>query len=165
MEDRGWGWAEGSRTPIPYPLSPKEKMMAKLRFGTKAAPQHTTYDAMLKVWQDADATPVFEHAWLFDHFAPIGGRDIDGPCFEGWTLLAAFAAQTKRIRIGQMVTGNTYRHPAVLANMATTIDIISQGRLDFGIGAGWNELEHTAYGIPLYQPGERLRRLAEACEV
>jgi alkanesulfonate monooxygenase SsuD/methylene tetrahydromethanopterin reductase-like flavin-dependent oxidoreductase (luciferase family) len=64
-----------------------------------------------------------------------------------------------------MVTGNTYRHPAVLANMGATVDIISHGRMDFGIGAGWNEAEHTAYGIPLYPPGERVRRLAEACEV
>jgi alkanesulfonate monooxygenase SsuD/methylene tetrahydromethanopterin reductase-like flavin-dependent oxidoreductase (luciferase family) len=64
-----------------------------------------------------------------------------------------------------MVTGNTYRHPAVLANMGATVDIISGGRLDFGIGAGWNELEHTAYGIPLYAPGERIRRFGEACEV
>src|SRR5690349_22469768 len=139
--------------------------MAKLRFGIKTAPQHTTYDAMVKVWQDADALPVFEHAWLFDHFAPIGGLDLDGPCFEGWTLLAAFAAQTKRIRIGQMVTGNTYRHPAVLANMGATVDVISRGRLDFGIGAGWHEGEHAMYGIPLYAPGERIRRLGEACEV
>src|SRR5690349_7761095 len=139
--------------------------MAKLRFGIKTAPQHTTYDAMVKVWQDADALPVFEHAWLFDHFAPIGGLDLDGPCFEGWTLLAAFAAQTKRIRIGQMVTGNTYRHPAVLANIAATLDVISNGRLDLGIGAGWNEYEHASMGIPLYAPGERIRRLGEACEI
>ncbi len=138
--------------------------MAKLRFGIKTAPQHTTYDAMLKIWQEADAIPVFEHAWLFDHFAPIFS-DLDGPCLEGWTLLAAFAAQTKRIRIGQMVTGNTYRHPAVLAHMAATVDIISNGRLDLGIGAGWNEYEHTSMGIPLYAPGERIRRLGEACEI
>ena len=64
-----------------------------------------------------------------------------------------------------MVTGNTYRHPAVLANMATTVDIISNGRLDFGIGAGWNELEHESYGIPMYTTGERIRRMGEACEV
>jgi F420-dependent oxidoreductase-like protein len=139
--------------------------MAKLRFGIKTAPQHTTYQAMLDVWRAADATPVFEHAWLFDHFSPIGGMDINGPCLEGWTLLAAFAAQTSRIRIGQMVTGNTYRHPAVLAHMAATVDVISNGRLDFGIGAGWNEYEHTSMGIPLYPPGERIRRLGEACEL
>jgi len=138
--------------------------MPKLRFGIKTAPQHTTYDAMLAVWRDADATPEFEHAWLFDHFAPIAG-DLDGPCFEGWTLLAAFAAQTSRIRLGLMVTGNTYRHPAVLANIAATLDVISNGRLDLGIGAGWNEYEHSSMGIPLYPPGQRIRRLGEACEI
>lgn len=138
--------------------------MKALRFGIKTAPQHTTYQAMLDVWKEADATPVFEHAWLFDHFAPIQG-ELDGPCFEGWTLLAAYAAQTSRIRVGLMVTGNTYRHPAVLANTAATVDVISGGRLDFGIGAGWNEYEHNSMGIPLYTPGERLRRFREACEI
>lgn len=136
----------------------------KLRFGIKTAPQNTTYEDMLRVWQEADAIPVIEHAWLFDHFMPLG-NDPTGPCLEGWTLLSAFAALTKRLRIGLMVTGNTYRHPAVLANMGATVDIVSGGRLDFGIGAGWNELEHDAYGIPLYRPGERIRRLGEACEV
>ncbi len=138
--------------------------MAKLRFGIKTAPQHTTYEAMLAVWKEADATPVIEHAWLFDHFAPIFS-DVNGPCLEGWTLLAAYAAQTTRLRVGLMVTGNTYRHPAVLANMAATVDVISNGRLDLGIGAGWNEYEHTSMGIPLYAPGERIRRFGEACEI
>jgi F420-dependent oxidoreductase-like protein len=138
--------------------------MARLRWGIKTAPQHTTYDALLKVWQDADRTPAFEHAWLFDHFAPIQG-DLDGPCFEGWTLLAALAAQTSRLRLGLMVAGNTYRHPAVHAHMAATLDVISNGRLDFGVGAGWNEYEHQSMGIPLYTPGERIRRLGEACEI
>jgi F420-dependent oxidoreductase-like protein len=138
--------------------------MARLRWGIKTAPQHTTYDAMLKLWQEADNTPVFEHAWLFDHFAPIFS-DVNGPCLEGWTLLAAYAAQTSRLRVGLMVTGNTYRHPAVLANMAATVDVISNGRLDLGIGAGWNEYEHSSMGIPLYAPGERIRRLGEACEI
>lgn len=136
----------------------------RLRFGIKTAPQYTTYEDMLRVWLEADEIPVIEHAWLFDHFMPLG-TDYTGPCLEGWTLLAAFAARTKRLRIGQMVTGNTYRHPAVLANMGATVDVISNGRLDFGIGAGWNEREHSAYGIPLYAPGERIRRLGEACEV
>ncbi len=138
--------------------------MARLRWGVKTAPQHTTYDAMLAVWQEADRTPAFEHAWLFDHFAPIQG-DLDGPCFEGWTLLAALAAQTSRLRLGLMVAGNTYRHPAVHAHMAATVDVISNGRLDFGVGAGWNEYEHQSMGIPLYPPGERIRRLGEACEI
>jgi F420-dependent oxidoreductase-like protein len=136
----------------------------RLRFGVKTAPQFTTYEDMLRVWREADALPIFEHAWDFDHFMPLG-PDPTGPCLEAWTLLAAFAAQTERLRVGVLVTGNTYRHPAVLANMGATVDIISHGRLDFGIGAGWNELEHTAYGIPLYEPGERIRRLGEACEV
>jgi F420-dependent oxidoreductase-like protein len=135
-----------------------------LSFGIKTSPQHTTYEAMVSVWQEADAEPEIEHAWLFDHFFPLSG-DTSGPCLEGWTLLSAFAALTRRLRVGIMVTGNTYRHPAVLANMGATVDIISQGRLDFGIGAGWNEQEHTAYGIPLYGTGERIRRLGEACEV
>ncbi len=135
-----------------------------LSFGIKTAPHHTTYEAMLSVWQEADAEPSIEHAWLFDHFFPLTG-DTSGPCLEGWTLLSAFAALTKRLRVGLMVTGNTYRHPAVLANMGATVDIISQGRLDFGIGAGWNEQEHTAYGIPMYTTGGRIRRLGEACEI
>ncbi len=138
--------------------------MTRLRWGIKTVPQQTTYDALLKVWQDADRTPAFEHAWLFDHFAPIQGS-LDGPCFEGWTLLAALAAQTQRIRLGLMVAGNTYRNPAVHAHMAATVDVISGGRLDFGVGAGWNEYEHQSMGIPLYPPGERIRRLGEACEI
>jgi F420-dependent oxidoreductase-like protein len=136
----------------------------KLSFGIKTVPQHTTYEDMLRVWLEADSIPSIEHAWLFDHFMPLG-NDYTGPCLEGWTLLAAYAAVTKRIRLGLMVTGNTYRNPAVLANMAATVDIISGGRLDFGIGAGWNEREHSSYGIPLYAAGERIRRLGEACEI
>jgi F420-dependent oxidoreductase-like protein len=136
-----------------------------ISWGIKTMPQYTTYADILRVWKEADALPVFEHAWVFDHFMPIAGVDPSGSCLEGWTLLAALAAQTERLRVGVMVTGNTYRHPAVLANIGATLDIISNGRLDFGIGAGWNELEHNAYGIPLYAPGERIARFAEACEV
>lgn len=138
--------------------------MATLRWGIKTSPQHTTYEAIRRVWQEADQTMAFEHAWLFDHFAPIQG-DLDGPCYEGWTMLAALAAQTSRIRLGLMVAGNTYRHPAVHAHMAATVDIISNGRLDFGVGAGWNEYEHQSMGMPLYAPAERIRRLGEACEI
>jgi len=137
---------------------------SSLSFGIKTAPQHTTYDTMLAIWREAEEIPSIEHAWLFDHFAPIQG-DVAGPCLEGWTVLSAFAAVTKRLRLGLMVTGNTYRHPAVLAKVAATVDVISNGRLDFGIGAGWNEYEHASLGIPLYKPGERIRRLDEACEI
>ena len=136
-----------------------------LRFGIKTMPQFTTYDDIVRVWREADGLAIFEHAWVFDHFYPINTPDTTGPCLEGWTLLAALAAQTERLRIGVMVTGNTYRHPAVLANMGATVDQIAHGRLDFGIGAAWNEQEHAAYGIPLPPPGERIRRLGEACEV
>jgi F420-dependent oxidoreductase-like protein len=116
----------------------------------------------VRVWHETDGIEIFEHAWVFDHFYPINVPDTSGPCLEGWTLLAA---ETQRLRLGVMVTGNTYRHPAVLAKMGATVDHISHGRLDFGIGAAWNEQEHTAYGIPLYAPGERIRRFGEACEV
>jgi F420-dependent oxidoreductase-like protein len=140
----------------------------KLSFGIKTAQSRTTYEDMLHVWQEAESTPSIEHAWLYDHFMPQSGNVTD-PCLEGWTLLSAFAAVTKRLRLGLTVSSNTYRHPAVLANMAATVDIISGGRLDFGIGAGVgegnHETEHHAYGIPLYAPGERIRRLGEACEI
>lgn len=138
--------------------------MHRLRFGIKTAPQDTTYDDVLAIWQEAERVPTIEHAWLFDHYSPINGH-LDGPCLEGWTLLAAYAAVTQRLRLGLMVTGNTYRHPAVLQKIAATVDVISNGRLDFGIGAGWNEYEHTSMGIPLYRPGERIRRLDEACAI
>jgi F420-dependent oxidoreductase-like protein len=138
--------------------------MAELRWGFKTSQQQTTYEAMLALWQEADQGDVFEHAWLFDHFAPIYS-DIDGPCLEGWTILTALATQTSRLRLGLMVAGNTYRHPAVHAHIAATVDIISNGRLDFGVGAGWNEYEHESMGIPLHAPGERIRRLGEACEI
>jgi len=138
--------------------------MKPISFGIKTAPQHTTYEAILRVWRQADENPAFDHAWLFDHYAPIFS-DINGACLEGWTTLAALAAETSRIRLGLMVTGNTYRHPAILASIAASVDIISNGRLDLGLGAGWNEYEHNSMGIPLYAPGERIRRLDESCQI
>jgi F420-dependent oxidoreductase-like protein len=138
--------------------------MAHLRFGVKTAQHHSEYSDMLRVWKEADAIESLEHAWLFDHFAPILG-DLDGPCLDGWTLLGALAVETSRIRLGLMVTGNTYRHPAVLAKIATTVDVLSNGRLDFGVGAGWNEYEHQSMGLQLDPPGKRLRRFEEACEI
>jgi F420-dependent oxidoreductase-like protein len=102
--------------------------------------------------------------WFSDHFMP-NAADVSGPVNESWTMVAALAAAVPRVRIGTLVSGNTYRHPAVLAKMAATIDQISGGRFVLGLGAGWQENEHNAYGIPFYTLGGRLRRLEEACQV
>lgn len=136
-----------------------------MRFAIKTAPHMTTWAAMLDVWRAADDIDVFEAAWNFDHFEPILGKPRNGPCLEGWTMLAAMAQATKRLRIGVMVTGVPYRHPAVLANMAATVDVISGGRLELGLGAGWNQDEADAYGIELPPLKERFDRFDEACEV
>jgi F420-dependent oxidoreductase-like protein len=135
-----------------------------MRFAFKTAPQNTTWDAMLDVWRAADDIELFESGWTFDHFYPIVG-DSAGPCLEGWITLTALAQATRRVRLGTLVTGIHYRHPAVLANMAATLDIVSGGRLDLGIGAGWNQEESGAYGIELGSPRERSDRFEEACEV
>lgn len=119
---------------------------------------------MLAVWQAADDIEVFESGWTFDHFYPIFS-DPTGPCLEGWVTLTALAQATTRLRVGVLVTGIHYRHPAVLANMASTLDIVSGGRLELGIGAGWNEEESGAYGIALGTVKERFDRFEEACEV
>jgi len=140
------------------------------RFGIATAPQQVGYDDLLRVWQEADTIPQIEHAWLFDHLLPIGG-DPDGPIFEGWTLLSAFAAQTGRLRLGLLVTSNRVRPPALLAKIAATADIVSGGRLEFGIGAGsrtdipWARREYDAYGLPYHDAAYAVGSLAEACTV
>ncbi len=134
-------------------------------YAIKTAPQYTTWDAMLSVWQAADEMEIFHSAWNFDHFYPINVPDTTGPCMEAWTTLSALAQATKRIRIGCLVSGVVYRHPAVLANMMASLDIISGGRLEIGIGAGWSEEECDAYGIELGTLTERFDRFDEACEV
>jgi F420-dependent oxidoreductase-like protein len=135
-----------------------------MRFGIKTAPQNTTWDDMLAVWQAADDIDVFESAWTFDHFEPIFS-DRTGPCLEGWITTTALAQATRRLRVGLLVTGNVYRHPSVLANMAASLDVISEGRLELGIGAGWNQEECDALGIDLPPLKERFDRFDEALEV
>ena len=105
--------------------------------------------------------------YVCDHFMPhdAAGRASDGPMLECWTVLAALAAQTAAVRLGSLVLGNTYRHPAVVANMAATLDQVSQGRLVLGIGAGWQPNEHAAYGIALPSAPDRTAALDEACAV
>lgn len=135
-----------------------------MRFAFKTSPQNTTWADMLAVWKTADEIEVFESGWTFDHFYPIFS-DPTGPCLEGWTTLTALAQATTRLRLGTLVSGVHHRHPAVLANMAATLDVISGGRLELGIGAGWNDEESGAYGIELGTITERLDRFEEACQV
>jgi F420-dependent oxidoreductase-like protein len=134
-------------------------------FGFKTSPQYTTWEAMLDVWREGDQIDVFDSAWNFDHFYPINVPDTTGPCMESWVTLTALAQATSRLRVGTMVNGMVYRHPAVLANMAATLDIVSAGRFDLGLGAGWNEEECGAYGIELGTLTERFDRFDEGCEV
>jgi F420-dependent oxidoreductase-like protein len=135
-----------------------------MRFALKTAPQNTSWSDMLAVWQAADDIEFFESAWTFDHFYPIFS-DSTGPCFEGWTVTTALAQATKRLRVGLLVTGMPYRHPAVLAKMAATLDVISDGRLELGVGAGWNQEEADAYGIDIHATlTERFDAFDEGCE-
>jgi alkanesulfonate monooxygenase SsuD/methylene tetrahydromethanopterin reductase-like flavin-dependent oxidoreductase (luciferase family) len=144
--------------------------MARASFGIATAPQQVSYDDVVRVWREADGIPEIEHAWVFDHLMPIGG-DPDGPILEGWTLLSALAAQTQRLRLGVLVTSNRFRPPAMLAKIATTVDQVSGGRLDFGIGAGSRpsmpiaRREYDAHGLPYHDFGDSVAALAEACTV
>jgi alkanesulfonate monooxygenase SsuD/methylene tetrahydromethanopterin reductase-like flavin-dependent oxidoreductase (luciferase family) len=139
-------------------------------FGIMTAPMQVGYEEILRVWSEADAIPEIAHAWLFDHLMPIAG-DPAGPVLEGWTLLSALAAQTRRLRIGLLVTSNRFRPPAMLAKIATTVDIVSGGRLDFGIGAGSRpshplaKREYDAHGLPYHDAAHAVAALDEACTV
>lgn len=135
-----------------------------MELAIKIAPHHITWDTMLRVAGHADDSGVYGQFWNFDHFYPIKG-DTSGPCLESWVTLTAIAQATSRIRIGSMVNGIHHRHPAVVANMASAIDIVSGGRFELGLGAGWNEEESGAYGIELGSLRERFDRLDEGLEV
>lgn len=134
-----------------------------IRFGLQVAQQQTTVEELKEVWKEAEALG-FDTLWVNDHLLPSVGPS-DGPNLEAWTLLAAMAVSTSRVKIGSMVTSNTFQNPAVLAKMATTVDQLSHGRLILGIGAGWFEREHQAYGIPFPPVKERTKELAEALQV
>ncbi|MFF2382167.1 LLM class flavin-dependent oxidoreductase [Streptomyces sp. NPDC058108] len=142
----------------------------KVSYGIMTAPSQVGLQDILRVWQEADTIPAIEHAWLFDHLMPIGG-DPNGATYEGWTLLSALAAHTRRLRLGVLVTSNRFRPPAMLAKIATTVDAVSGGRLDFGIGAGSRpghpvaRREYAAHGLPFHDAAHAVSALAEACTV
>ncbi|WP_420619059.1 TIGR03560 family F420-dependent LLM class oxidoreductase [Candidatus Poriferisocius sp.] len=131
-----------------------------MKLAFKTMPQNIEWSVMLETWQELDADPRYESAWIFDHFYPIYGSE-EGPCLEAWVTLSALAQATERIRIGSMVNAAPYRHPGLCAAMASSLDIVSGGRLDLGLGAGWNEVEAGAYGISL---AERFDRFEEYLE-
>jgi alkanesulfonate monooxygenase SsuD/methylene tetrahydromethanopterin reductase-like flavin-dependent oxidoreductase (luciferase family) len=144
-----------------------------LSFGIKTSQAGLGYAEILRVWREADHVPEFQDAWLWDHLVPLRG-DVTGAALEAWTLLAALAAQTGRLRLGVIVTSNRIRPPAVLAKMAATVDVIAAGRLVFGIGAGGSATgdpgyaqlvhrEYDPYGIDVVPVDEALAALAETC--
>jgi F420-dependent oxidoreductase-like protein len=135
-----------------------------MRFDFSTSPQRTTWPWMLEVWKRADDLEIFDSGWTFDHLYPLMG-DSTEDCMEGWITLTALLQETHRLRGGVLVTGMVYRHPGVLANMASTLDITSSGRLELGIGAGWNEEECDAFGIDLGTMTERFDRFEEGLTV
>jgi F420-dependent oxidoreductase-like protein len=134
-----------------------------LSFGVVIAQHQYTWPELVAQWTLAEELG-FDSIWLFDHFMALYA-DPDGPCLETSTLLAALAKETSRAKIGVLVYGNTHRHPAVLAKEIVTVDHVSNGRAILGIGAGWNEREHRAYGIPFPSPGDRVEMLDEALQI
>ncbi len=137
----------------------------ELRIGLKVTQQIHPIAVQREVWKMAEDAG-FDHLWAFDHLCAVGaGTDPTLPIFDGWTVLAAMAVDTRRIHIGLNVTGNLYRHPGLLAKIAVTVDHLSGGRLEFGIGAAWTEAEFTMMGLPFPSAARRIGMLDEACSV
>jgi F420-dependent oxidoreductase-like protein len=134
-----------------------------MRFGVFTSLTGQTWPEVLELWRHLEATG-WDMACVTDHFMP-NTKNREGAVLESWSTLSALAAVVPRMRLGTIVLGNTYRHPSIVAKMAAQVDIISGGRLLLGLGAGWQQNEHDAYGIPFYTMRERLERLDEACSV
>jgi len=135
-----------------------------IRFGFQSGQQNVTWERMRDVWTKFDAWG-YDSLWAFDHFYPIFTPDPAGPCMENWTLLAALSQRTNRARIGALVNSNTYRNPCLTAKMAATLDHVSGGRLNLGLGAGWYELEHRSFGFDFKTLRGRLEALDESCRI
>ena len=134
-----------------------------LRFGIQTGQQDVEFKDIESLWRQAEDWG-YDSLWVFDHLYPIFS-DPKGPCMEGWTTLSALAMATKRARIGHLVNGNTYRHPTLTAKLAATVDQISGGRLNLGLGAGWFELEHKSLGFDFKTTLGRLEALDESCTI
>ena len=135
-----------------------------MRFAFTAAQSNCTWLELAELWDVADDLEPFSTGWVYDHFYPLR-TGPEEPTLEAWMCLAMLLARTERLRGGVMVTAIPFRHPAVLAKMAVTVDIASGGRLELGVGAGWFEAECAAYGIELGPIPERFDRLEEALQV
>lgn len=134
------------------------------RYAIKTPNQHTTWGSMLEIWKEADQIDVFESAWNWDHLYPLRS-DPHGLSLDGWVTLSALARETSRLRIGSMVNGMHFRHPSITTKMAVTLDHISDGRFNLGLGAGWFEAEAEAHGLELGTMKERFDRFDEGLEV
>ncbi|HEY0607690.1 MAG TPA: LLM class F420-dependent oxidoreductase [Herpetosiphonaceae bacterium] len=121
------------------------------------------YEAMTQVARVAEESG-YDSIWIYDHFHTVPTPELE-TCFEAWTITAGLSRDTKRIKVGQMVTCNGYRNPALLAKMASTVDVMSHGRLLFGLGAGWYEHEWRAYGYGFPETPDRMRAFREGCEI
>jgi len=134
-----------------------------IRFGVQLWQEEFNFEGLKRAWREVEEMG-FDSAWLYDHFYPMS-NDTSWYILEPWTVLPCLAAETKRLRLGVIVTCNSYRYPSVLAKIAATVDVISEGRLEFGIGAGWHQDEYIAYGIPFPDVKTRIEQLAEAVEL
>ncbi|HEY7582449.1 MAG TPA: TIGR03560 family F420-dependent LLM class oxidoreductase [Acidimicrobiia bacterium] len=134
-----------------------------MKFGLDVAQHQLSFEEILSRVRLAEEAG-FDGAWVFDHFSALYG-DRNGPCLEAWTLLGALAAHTTRIRLGPLVTGITHRHPSVLTTEIVTVDHVSGGRVEAGLGAAWNQREHRSLGIAFPSTKERMQRLEETIEI